>query len=147
MVNDKNNIQELIPHRAPFLWVESILEQGDGYIITSQTFQEDLELFKGHYPNNPIVPGVLLCESVFQSGALLISSILNQEASPNMIPVLSRITKGRFKRQVFPGNTITIRVELLEKMASAWFLKGVVRVNNKIAVQVEFSCTLVQNEK
>lgn len=86
-----------------------------------------------------------MCEAVFQSGALYIAKIMkNQRSLSAQVPVLSRISNGRFKRQVVPGDLISIRVELKEKIASAWFLKGVVRIDGKIAVQVEFSCTLIE---
>lgn len=145
MQNDKQEILELIPHRDPFLWVDSIVDFSQEHITTTKIIPETLDILKGHYPGNPIVPGVILCEAVFQSGALYIAKIMkNQRSLSAQVPVLSRISNGRFKRQVVPGDLISIRVELKEKIASAWFLKGVVRIDGKIAVQVEFSCTLIE---
>jgi len=144
MAGNRQEILDLIPHRPPFLWVDSILELNGEILTTTTTIPDDLELFRGHYPGNPIVPGVLICEAVFQSGALLIAKLIGKtdELKTN-VPVLSRITGCRFKRQVLPGDTLVIRVELKERLASAWFIKGVARVNGKVAVQVTFSCTLV----
>jgi len=144
MSDNKQEILDLIPHRDPFLWVDSIVDFDREQIITTKKIPEDLDLLKGHYPGNPIIPGVLLCEAIFQSGALLIAKMIKtQENLGKQVPVLSRIGNGRFKRQVFPGDSIVIRVELKEKVSSAWFLKGVARVDGKVAVQIEFSCTLV----
>ncbi len=146
MAQNTKKILDHIPHREPFLWVDEILESEQHRIVTTKTIPEDLDLLKGHYPGNPIVPGVLILESVFQSGALLIALSSDAKITPNTIPVLSRIGKARFKRQVLPGDTITIHVELKEKISAAWFLKGVVRIQNRITTQVEFSCTLTDKQ-
>jgi 3-hydroxyacyl-[acyl-carrier-protein] dehydratase len=94
------------------------------------------------------MPGVLLCESVFQAGALLVGEVQGQEGegengnAPQGMPVLTRISGAKFKREVRPGDTIEIRVALQEKIGPAWFMKGSVRVRGKVAVQVEFACAL-----
>ncbi|MCI5211006.1 MAG: hypothetical protein D3910_19960 [Candidatus Electrothrix sp. ATG2] len=88
------------------------------------------------------MPGVLLCEAVFQAGALLISETLGGKEEINGVPVLTRILGAKFKREVGPGDTIAIQATLKEKMGPAWFMKGSVRVKGKIAVQVEFACAL-----
>ncbi|MEN8188630.1 MAG: 3-hydroxyacyl-ACP dehydratase FabZ family protein [Thermodesulfobacteriota bacterium] len=136
-------VTALLPHRPPFLWVDRIIECGPESIITEKYIPQDLDIFEGHYPDHPILPGVILCEALFQSGALLIAHIQKNSShdSPGM-PVLSRILMARFKRQVGPGDTVTMEVKLKEKLASAWFLKGSLRLDNKVALQVEFSCTL-----
>ena len=68
-------ISGLIPHRPPFLWVDKIISFADDTIITEKMIPTDLDIFTGHYPGNPIMPGVLLCEAIFQSGALLIGKM------------------------------------------------------------------------
>ncbi|MCI5161283.1 MAG: beta-hydroxyacyl-ACP dehydratase, partial [Candidatus Electrothrix sp. AX5] len=102
----------------------------------------DLDVFQGHYPDYPIMPGVLLCEAVFQAGALLIGETLRGEQEIKGVPVLTRIIGAKFKREVGPGDTIEIQAALKEKVGPAWFMKGSVRVKDKIAVQVEFACAL-----
>lgn len=140
-------ITELIPHRPPFLWIDRIISYEAGTIITEKTIAADLDIFQGHYPDHPILPGVILCEALFQTGALLIAMMLRDENKTNGssqgIPVLTRIGGARFKRPVGPGSTIRMQVYLKEKVAGSWFLKGVLRVKDKIAVQVDFSCTLI----
>ena len=71
-------ITSLIPHRPPFLWVDKIVSLTADAIETEKTIDEDLDVFAGHYPDNPILPGVLLCEAIFQSGALLLAASLQQ---------------------------------------------------------------------
>lgn len=142
MTMDQSFIQERIPHRAPFLWLDQILELDQENIRAEKYLAADLDVFQGHYPDYPIMPGVLLCEAVFQAGALLISETLQGKEEITGVPVLTRILGAKFKREVGPGDTIEIRATLKEKMGPAWFMKGSVRVKGKVAVQVEFACAL-----
>lgn len=116
-------------------------------IETEKFISPDLDVFKGHYPGYPIMPGVLLCEAVFQTGALLIANsqkhIEPSASQTNLMPVLTRIKGARFKREVKPGDTIRIQVKTDEKVGNAWFFKGKVRVGGKTALKVDFGCTLV----
>lgn len=142
---ESDEIQEKIPHRPPFLWVDRIVDEGPDWIETEKYISPDLELFKGHYPDYPIMPGVILCEAVFQTGALLISNILKEENSGKKgIPVLTRIFSAKFKREIQPGKTIRLVARLKEKVGPAWMLKGKVLINGKVAVVTEFGCTLVE---
>lgn len=133
-----------IPHREPFLWVDEIIDQGEDFITTRKRIPADLEVFRGHYPDNPIMPGVLLCESLFQSGALLLSSLLESGAlaMTGSIPVITRIESAKFKRQVGPGDTLDIKVQLKEILSSVCFMKGTLKVNGKTAVQTHFACAV-----
>ena len=134
-------IESRIPHRPPFLWLDRVLALEETSVTTETRIPEDLPLFAGHYPGHPLMPGVLLCEAVFQAGALLLSERLRAEgAAETAVPVLTRIFGAKFKREVHPGDVLEIRAELTEKMASAWLMKGAVKVAGKTAVQVEFSC-------
>lgn len=136
-------ITALIPHRPPFLWIDRIISYEDGSMVAEKTIPADLDIFQGHYPEHPILPGVILCEALFQTGALLIARMLQEEQSAHHgVPVLTRIGGARFKRPVGPGSIIQMQVSLKEKVAGSWFLKGVLRVREKIAVQIDFSCTL-----
>lgn len=139
-----NEITSLIPHRAPFLWVDKIISSTDDTIITEKTIPADLDVFNGHYPGNPIMPGVLLCEAIFQSGALLIGKqSQTQDSGQPAIPVLTRINNAKFKRSVHPGDTVQIKVQLLEALSSVSIFKGNMKVRGKTALQVEFACALV----
>jgi len=135
-------ILSLIPHRPPFLWVDRIISLSETVIETEKTIAEDLDVFSGHYPGNPLMPGVLLCEAIFQSGALLLSESLSGTDN-DKIPVLTRITDTRFKRRVMPGETISIEVKLVDTISSVSILKGKARVGNELAVKAEFCCALI----
>jgi len=131
-----------IPHRPPFLWLDRVLELTGESIRAEKTIPADLDIFKGHYPDYPLMPGVLLCEAVFQAGALLVGELLKSEQDRSGVPVLTRINGAKFKLEVRPGDTIEIRAALKEQLGPAWFFKGSVRVGGKVAVQVEFACAL-----
>jgi 3-hydroxyacyl-[acyl-carrier-protein] dehydratase len=89
------------------------------------------------------MPGVLLCEALFQSGALLIGKITQaQNREMEALPVLTRISNAKFKRIVPPGATIQMKVKLIETISSVSFFKGKMTVGGKTAVQVDFSCAM-----
>ena len=118
-------IYRRIPHRPPFLWVDKIIGQTTDSIETEKSIPVDLDIFTGHYPDHPIMPGVILCEAIFQSGALLISNLISKEDIPTVqVPVLTRIIGAKFKREVKPGDTINMQVQLKERVGPAWFMKG-----------------------
>ena len=133
-------ILKAIPHRPPFLFVDSIVELTDTKIKTTRKARADEEFFKGHYPGNPIMPGVLVCEAIFQSGAILLSRIIGQVGEG--VPVLARINNAKFKNMVKPGDTLEIEAEIAEKVSNVYFLKGRASVDGKTAVTVEFAVTL-----
>lgn len=139
---DRDFIMTRIPHRPPFLWLDRVLELNNSTIRAELAVSAQLDIFKGHYPDYPIMPGVALCEAVFQAGALLIAETLREKQELNGVPVLTRILGAKFKREVRPGDLLEITAALKEQVGPAWFLKGSVLVQGKTAVQVEFACAL-----
>ena len=133
-------ILKAIPHRPPFLFVDKIIEITDTKIKATRKVNPQEEYFKGHYPGNPIMPGVLVCEAIFQSGAILLSRIIGQV--DDGVPVLVRINNARFKSMVKPGDTLELEAEVVEKVSSAYFLKGKASVDGRTAATVEFAVTL-----
>jgi 3-hydroxyacyl-[acyl-carrier-protein] dehydratase len=142
----QEEIIALIPHRPPFLWVDKIVSCTDDLILTEKHIPDNLEVLKGHYPGNPIMPGVLLCEAVFQSAVLLMAKMNVASFSEGQIPVLTRISSAKFKRVVIPGDTARIEVKLLESVSTACYFKGVLKVEGKTAIIVEFACKMVSSE-
>lgn len=139
------DIRAAIPHRAPFLLLDAIEEMTPESIRASTTLRPDDELwsriYSGHYPGNPITPGVLLCEMIFQAAAVLVYETVKAEALEGM-PVVTRIQGAKFKTMILPGDAVEIRASLTERMANAFFLKGGVWKNGKAAVQAEFAVAL-----
>ncbi len=135
-----SEVTKYIPHRPPFLFVDDIIETNSDRIVTRKKIDADEEFFKGHYPGNPIMPGVLLCEAIFQSGAILIAKNIGGEIDGT--PVLTRINNAKFKNMVKPGDLVTIEVNLKEKLSNAFFMRGKAFVDGKVAVIVEFACCL-----
>lgn len=139
----ESQILSLIPHRPPFLWVDKIINLTDTIIETEKKIDKNLDVFAGHYPGYPLLPGVLLCEAIFQSGALLLAETLTSENGAGKIPVLTRINDTRFKRRVLPGDTISIKVQLIDTVSSVCVLKGRASVGPELAAKTEFCCALI----
>lgn len=131
-----------IPQKDPFLFIDDIIERSEKMIMTSKTLSGDEDFFKGHFPDNPIMPGVLLCEACFQSGALLMSYII-KDGLNNKTAVVSRIGSTKFKSLVKPKDKLIIKVELKEQIDNAAFMKGLITVDNKKALIIDFAVTLV----
>lgn len=125
------DIKDLIPQREPFLFIDKIIEKGDTHIHVQKHLTGEEDFFKGHFPGNPIMPGVLLCEACFQAGAALLSG-------GDKLGVVTRIKDTKFKGMVKPGDTLDIKVEMEERLANAVYCKGHIEVAGKKVVQIKF---------
>jgi 3-hydroxyacyl-[acyl-carrier-protein] dehydratase len=126
-----------IPHRPPMLLLDEVLEWESERIVCRKTFRPDEWFFQGHYPDFPLVPGVLLCEASMQAGAVLLSKI----SSASGVPVAGRLNDVKFKRMVRPGDTIHLDVALDERMGDAFFLSAKVLCEGKTAATLNFVVT------
>ena len=150
MTHDQDAIKRAIPHRPPFLFLDAILEHDETGLKASRKLEENESFFEGHYPGNPIMPGVLMCEAVFQAGAVFLAhragistSTDNHTEEAGPTPILSRIQDARFKRIVKPGDTIEVDVRPKETMQKFHFMEGKVSVYGKIALTIQFALALV----
>ena len=135
-----DKIKSAIPHREPFLLLDEIVEQSEARIVCRNKFTGDEFWFRGHYPDFPITPGVILCEAAMQAGAVLLSGLVTD--SPDSVPVATRANNVQFKKMVRPGDTIEIEVELTERVSTAFFMNAKVTVQGKVACRFDFACTL-----
>ena len=127
-----DEILKAIPQRAPFLFVDKIIHQTENSISTTRLLKESEDFFKGHFPENPIMPGVLLCEACFQTGSILMSKITGG------LGVVTRINQTKFKNFARPGDLLNIEINLMEQVANAFIMKGKIKVDGKTILQIEF---------
>ncbi len=132
------SVKDLIPQREPFLFVDKIIDKSQDKIVTSFMVTADLDFFKGHFPNNPIMPGVLLQEALFQTGACLMAG--QQGAG---LGVVSKVNSAKFKSLVKPGDELVMEVQLTENLSNAYYFKGKTRVNGKVVCAVDFTCASI----
>lgn len=132
---DVQQIKEIIPHRYPFLLVDQIVEIEDekrAVGIKNVTVNEPF--FQGHFPEYPVMPGVLIVEAMAQVGAV---AMLRKEENRGKLALFAGIDKCRFKRQVKPGDTLRLEVEILRIRGPIGKGKGVATVNGEVACEAE----------
>ena len=124
-----DDVKALIPHRPPFLFVDEIVSETADSLTAKRLWRAEEDFYKGHYPNAPITPGVLLCEAVFQTGALFMArQALAAGAAPGSgVPLLSKISDVRFRTPIYPGDTIVIEVKKKEVVAGFTMMAGSVK--------------------
>ena len=110
MLMNKEQIKEVLPHREPFLLVDQVEEMEVGRSIVATKFvTEDEYYFKGHFPGRPIMPGVLIAESLAQAGGI---AVLSMPENKGKLAVFGAIKNAKFKKQVVPGDTLTLKVTM-----------------------------------
>jgi 3-hydroxyacyl-[acyl-carrier-protein] dehydratase len=133
-------VEKLIPHRPPFLFVDEIVSHDGEVLVAKRTWRADEYFYQGHYPGAPITPGVLLCEAVFQTGALLMAKLLGGETGgQGGVPLLTKVTDVRFRLPVYPGDTVVIEVRRKETMGDFHFMSGSIKNGEKRVMNVDFS--------
>ena len=137
------NFLDYMPQREPFLFVDRVVSVTESIIQTEKKIKVDEPFFAGHFPGRPIMPGVLICEAVFQSSSILMSKRAGAPSNDTKIPLITRISNVKLKRVVFPGDTMEVEVKLKEILGKAAYMSGKVKVEGKTALTVEFTAMLV----
>lgn len=139
-----DTILKNIPQRDPFLFIENIVDRTENSITTSKLLTGNEDFFRGHFPGRPVFPGVLMCEAVFQTGALLMA-LKGEGAGNSKTALVTRIQSTKFKNMAKPGDNLHITVDFVEMLANAAFMKGKITANGKTIMTIEFAATLVEN--
>ncbi|MED6334046.1 MAG: 3-hydroxyacyl-ACP dehydratase FabZ family protein [Planctomycetota bacterium] len=144
---ERPEIEALIPHRPPFLFVDRVLELEGDAIVTEWRVPEDAAFFQGHYPGNPITPGVLLSEFAVQSAAILVGATEAGERPDGAVPVLTHIQNARFRRMVRPGDTVRTRATVVERVGDARFVHARIEsATGETTARLEFTVVLTREE-
>lgn len=143
-VIDINRIMEMIPHRYPILLVDRILEitPGEGAVALKNVTMNEPH-FLGHFPQLPVMPGVLIVEAMAQTAAIVVVENLGKEAEGKVVYFMS-IDSAKFRKPVTPGDSVHIHVNKLKARKNVWKFEGVARVNGQVCAEAVFSAMITE---
>jgi len=140
---DINQIKQFLPHRYPMLLVDRVLHWESGKTITAiKNVTANEEFFNGHFPNKPVMPGVLMIEAMAQAAALLSFLTMGRKPDANTLVYFLGIDNARFKRPVEPGDQLKLEVEIVKVTRGIWKYKARATVDGQLAVEGDLMCTL-----
>lgn len=139
------NILEILPHRYPFLMVDGVTEVGEDRILAYKNVSFNEPHFRGHFPGLPVMPGVLVVESMAQAGAILAHQTGGFDPQRQVVYFLT-IDKAKFRAQVKPGDRLELEVTPMRRGSSVWRLRGEARVDGKVVASAELMATIADRE-
>lgn len=140
------DILELLPHRYPFLLVDRVLEYKPfEYIKAIKCVSINEPFFQGHFPSYPVMPGVLILESLAQAGGILVMKSIPEEVD-NKIFLFTGMEKVRFRKSVFPGDTLTLEVHYEKHKLNLWKMRATALLDKEIAAQGILAAAIVPRE-
>ncbi|HWQ69841.1 MAG TPA: 3-hydroxyacyl-ACP dehydratase FabZ [Patescibacteria group bacterium] len=143
---DIRQIQEMLPHRYPFLLVDRILEIEPGKrVVGLKNVTINESFFQGHFPGQPVMPGVLVIEAMAQIGGVLLMRTLNVTAEKKLV-YFTGIDRAKFRRPVLPGDQVRFEIELLQIRSRNCRMQAMAFVQDKLVAEAELSCMVVDRE-
>ena len=139
---NRQELESVIPHRNSMLLVDEATKTSENTSEGKRYIRGDEWFLDGHFPGNPVVPGVILCEMMAQASAVIIA-----EVSARSIPYFTGIDKAKFKQKVLPGDTFEIKCELTRNRGVFYFITGKGYVNGKLAASADFSFALIPRDQ
>jgi 3-hydroxyacyl-[acyl-carrier-protein] dehydratase len=142
---DVMRIMEMIPHRYPFLMIDRVVDLvPDRSAIGIKNVSINESHFQGHFPRQPVMPGVLVIECMAQTAAVLVVETLEGEAAGKLVYFMT-IEEGRFRKPVMPGDTLHIHVTKLRQRGNVWKFSGEARVEGTLMAQARFSAMIMDD--
>jgi 3-hydroxyacyl-[acyl-carrier-protein] dehydratase len=141
---DINEIRAILPHRFPFLLVDRIVEMEAERIVGIKQVTSNEPFFQGHFPDFPVMPGVLIVEAMAQTAGVLVLSSIPDRASK--LVLLVAVENARFRRPVVPGDTLRMEMKLLKRKASVAKMAGIATVDGVVVAEAEVMCKLADKE-
>lgn len=145
---DTQEISKYLPHRYPFLLIDRVLEidLDKKSIVAIKNVTRNEEFFNGHFPEKPVMPGVLILEAMAQAGGVLAYKSTNTSPKDGILFLFAGIDNARFRRVVEPGDQLRLEVSFLRTKRDIWQLEGSAYVGDKLACSAEFLCARVKEE-
>ena len=138
-VIDISGIKKYLPHRYPFLLVDRVLSMTLHERITAiKNVTVNEEFFNGHFPLQPVMPGVLIIEAMAQASGILLLRSMDAECTPENYFLLAGVDKARFKRMVVPGDQLKMEIEVIKARSKLWKFKGTATVDGELVCEAEF---------
>ncbi len=139
MIYNSNQIQEIIPHRYPFLLIDRVEEMSENEIVAIKCVSANEMQFMGHFPQKHVMPGVLIVEALAQAGCVL---LLSKEEYKNKIAYFAGMNKVRFRKQVIPGDVLKLHVKFISNKANIFIAEIKATVEDKVACSGEIVCAV-----